>query len=102
MTGPQPADAFYVGRPTQWGNPYRVGAPRPGGVGVVTPGIAVAKYRDLLDYGTDVSRALIVNNLSQLRGHDLAYWCPLADAQGNPMPCHADVLLELANREGSR
>lgn len=29
--------------------------------------------------------------LGELRGHDLACWCPL-DA-----PCHADVLLELAN-----
>ncbi|WP_396917953.1 DUF4326 domain-containing protein [Mycolicibacterium sp.] len=27
----------------------------------------------------------------ELRGHDLVCWCPLAS------PCHADVLLELAN-----
>jgi hypothetical protein len=27
-----------------------------------------------------------------LRGRDLACWCPL------DQPCHADVLLELANR----
>jgi hypothetical protein len=27
-----------------------------------------------------------------LRGHDLACWCPL------DQPCHADVLLELADR----
>ncbi|ARD42490.1 DUF4326 domain-containing protein [Actinomyces gaoshouyii] len=29
----------------------------------------------------------------ELRGHDLMCWCP-PDA-----PCHADVLLEVANRE---
>lgn len=29
--------------------------------------------------------------LGQLRGHDLACWCPL------DQPCHADVLLDLAN-----
>jgi len=29
--------------------------------------------------------------LGELRGHDLACWCPLG------APCHADVLLELAN-----
>ena len=29
--------------------------------------------------------------LGELRGHDLACWCPL------DQPCHADVLLELAN-----
>nr|WP_272896981.1 DUF4326 domain-containing protein [Mycolicibacterium tusciae] len=27
----------------------------------------------------------------ELRGHDLVCWCPLDS------PCHADVLLELAN-----
>jgi hypothetical protein len=32
-------------------------------------------------------------DLSELRGKDLACWCPL------DQPCHADVLLELANRE---
>lgn len=31
--------------------------------------------------------------LGPLRGHDLACWCPLGQ------PCHADVLLDLANRE---
>jgi hypothetical protein len=32
-----------------------------------------------------------------LSGHDLACWCPLTDADGQPVPCHADVLLALAN-----
>jgi hypothetical protein len=31
-------------------------------------------------------------DLTELAGHDLACWCPL------DQPCHADVLLELANR----
>jgi hypothetical protein len=29
----------------------------------------------------------------ELRGHDLACWCPLG------RPCHADVLLDLADEE---
>ena len=33
-----------------------------------------------------------VAEIEELRGHDLACWCPLDQA------CHADVLLELANR----
>lgn len=37
--------------------------------------------------------------LGELRDHDLACWCPLEDAAGLRMPCHADVLLELANPE---
>ncbi|WP_242892585.1 DUF4326 domain-containing protein [Actinomadura litoris] len=32
-----------------------------------------------------------------LGGRDLACWCPLTDEDGNPVPCHADVLLRLAN-----
>lgn len=34
-----------------------------------------------------------------LRGKNLACWCKLKDENGNPVPCHADVLLELANAE---
>ena len=37
--------------------------------------------------------------MSELAGKNLACWCPLTDAQGNHVPCHADVLLEIANRE---
>ena len=36
-------------------------------------------------------------DLAELRGKDLARWCPLEDEHGNRVPCHADVLLELAN-----
>lgn len=34
---------------------------------------------------------------AELRGHDLACWCPLTLPDGSRCPCHADVLLELAN-----
>jgi hypothetical protein len=33
----------------------------------------------------------------ELRGKNLARWCPLADEQGRSVPCHTDVLLALAN-----
>ena len=33
--------------------------------------------------------------LSELRGRDLVCWCPL------DQPCHADVLLEVANQEAT-
>ena len=45
----------------------------------------------------DDQRERIFASVSDLRGHDLACWCPLVDADGNRVPCHADVLLELAN-----
>ena len=38
-------------------------------------------------------RTKLVNALASLRGKDLACWCPLDH------PCHADVLLEIANDE---
>ncbi|MDR0472322.1 MAG: DUF4326 domain-containing protein [Treponema sp.] len=34
---------------------------------------------------------------AELRGKDLACWCPLAYPDGKPYPCHADILLEIAN-----
>lgn len=37
-------------------------------------------------------RQLIHANLHTLRGHDLACWCKAGT------PCHADVLLEIANQ----
>jgi len=35
--------------------------------------------------------------LDELRGKDLACWCPLTNKDGSPHPCHADVLLEIVN-----
>ena len=43
-------------------------------------------------------RETLLKRLPELRGRDLACWCPLVDEEGNPVPCHADVLLEIANR----
>ncbi|MFC3180496.1 DUF4326 domain-containing protein [Cypionkella sinensis] len=47
--------------------------------------------RDLTDhfYGR---RQLILANFETLRGHDLCCWCKPGQ------PCHADVLLEMANK----
>jgi len=83
-----PADAIYVGRPTQWGNPFEGGAN------------SLDNYRA---YAIECGHLW----LSALRGHDLACWCPLCKLHkaGRPFdvacpdcpPCHADVLLELAN-----
>lgn len=84
-----PEGAVYVGRPTKWGNPLKVIAPRDES-GAWAWKAAVRIYRSMLRRGelpvttADVKR--------ELRGKDLACWCNLSD------PCHADVLLEVANR----
>jgi hypothetical protein len=87
----KPAGVVYVGRPTQWGNPYRVGGCAHG---ALDPATAVARYRDDLLQGVLHARdgSALIDQLASLRGRDLACWCDL------DKPCHAEVLLELANR----
>jgi hypothetical protein len=95
----KPEGAVVVARPSKWGNPWKVGDPitvewpdRTKGDGwslvrelTITPELAVALYR--IAFTPDVAEIR-----SELGGRDLACWCPL------DQPCHADVLLELANR----
>ena len=103
-----PPDTVYVGRPSRFANPYRIGE--------MTPKQAVEKFRKLIFYiMSDLpgdrpkpwlqqkhtplywcTKAGSVNvhpsvPLAPLRGKNLACWCPL------DQPCHADVLLEIAN-----
>lgn len=68
-----PAGAIYVGRPSIWGNPWvvHVHTARCGPDHLWCP----------------------LEIRAELRGRDLVCWCPL------DQPCHADVLLELANQE---
>lgn len=54
---------------------------------------AVARFREYTEWRI----SLDPDWLAPLRGRDLACWCPV-DAKW----CHADVLLELANREGEQ
>jgi hypothetical protein len=120
-----PEGAVYVGRPTRWGNPWKLGDNMhdpavPGGWRTcATAADCVAAFRRSVDWdpptaekpwsieggtaeeptvldawgghsdGTHVMRRSI---RKYLRGKDLACWCPL------DQPCHADVLLELANK----
>jgi len=91
-----PPNAVYVGRPTKWGNPYMLASVphRIDRTEIIVDSAedAVELYRQhfwrkrgawKFDCG-DL-------DVSELRGKDLACWCPLNQ------PCHADVLLEIAN-----
>lgn len=53
---------------------------------VRTRALALAGYRDYLEAHPALKAAARV----ELRGKDLVCWCA-------PLPCHADILLELAN-----
>ena len=91
-----PPNTVYVGRPTIWGNPFRVSngdcdhpdcGPR--SHSPITAWQAVTAYRGYLP---GLLKAQPNISTEMLRGKDLACWCPL------DKPCHADVLLEIANR----
>lgn len=120
-----PEGAVYVGRPTKFGNPFRVVKSQccptwdvvdDNGVTYVIdhewahannwadlhrPGTlkwarmeAVRFYADELTewFGGRIElEPGLREAIAALRGRDLACWCPL------DQPCHADVLLEIAN-----
>lgn len=100
-----PEGAVYVGRPSIWGNPFSVGL---AGGAVLPQGrkpqardwraAAAAEFRAALNGPTSRNLRLFEAYPSDeeirlhLAGRDLACWCPL------DQPCHADVLLEVANQ----
>lgn len=90
-----PSDTVSVCRPGKFGNPFTIKQYRDAGVSgtdAELAALAVAAFRDwLCDGETDEAKAEIINNLSSLRGKNLACFCSLDS------PCHADVLLEYAN-----
>lgn len=146
-----PAGAVYVGRPTVWGNPFRLRTPyalmrEPGAadpqaaaeyegrisangtrhdyfhpdgrvtrctVRFMTAAESVEHYRRTLTGDLTASMrsagirpglrghsltlgayvVTVADVVRDLAGRDLACWCPL------DQPCHADVLLEIANTD---
>lgn len=87
--------AVKVARPTKWGNPAKVGE-----LGCISNQGAVDAYRRWLTKGPASLLSFrnpprITEIVEQLRGKNLACFCRLG------LPCHADVLLELANRPAS-
>lgn len=121
----KPTGAIVVARPGKFGNPWIPGKPgrfwlpdwpvRGGRVGCTLDRTdTVDLYRRLVTHGPDPVRAALPEHLTpdgerhvrdllrahatriraslpDLRGRDLCCWCPL------DQPCHADVLLEIAN-----
>lgn len=75
----KPPGAVVVTRPSRWGNPYPVEQ--------YGRAEAVRLYREWLT----AQPGLILLARRELAGRDLACWCK------PDQPCHADVLLALAN-----
>lgn len=109
-----PEGTIYVGRPTDYGNPFVAGQQFQNlglwiavygvmtdkqiedwysarGISVDSAEKAVSLFRDYANWRINVA-AGGKEWIEKLSGHDLVCWCPL------DQPCHADVLIELANK----
>ncbi len=107
-----PKGAVYVGRPSKWENPFTIDAAGSRSKAVRLFRLYITQHltrraiekvvgrgakcppgkNDLGIYGLCLTAGVLRHDcLGELRGKDLACWCPL------DQPCHADVLLEIAN-----
>jgi len=94
----KPANTVVVARSSKWGNPFKVGLFDCGcrsrcqcsrnDFRAATAEEAIIQHRFWLERHTPKR---LKEKLAPLRGKDLACWCPL------DQPCHADILLEIAN-----
>ncbi len=90
--------------PARWGNPFRIADCIEAGfaenvadarrvcVDAFAAWLRNDRWADASGPDAERRHAEYLAALPALRGHDLACWCPL------DQPCHADVLLEAANR----
>ena len=76
-----PHGSVYVGRPTKWGNPFIMSKE-------ADRTHVVEQYKAWIQSQPELQRQAI----RELRGRHLVCWCA-------PKPCHADVLLKIANEE---
>ncbi len=81
-----PSGAIYVGRPSRWGNPFKIGQ-KYNGV-ILTRKTAIRAYEDWLLYSDEGVK--LQEAIEELKEKDLVCWCA-------PLSCHADTLLKLAN-----
>jgi hypothetical protein len=70
---------IYIGRPSKWGNPFVIG--RDG-----TREEVIEKFHQYILGSPELYAAA----RSELRGKNLVCYCA-------PLPCHGDILLEIAN-----
>ena len=92
-----PDGVVYIGRPTKWGNPYKVGEKGR------TAKEATKLYAEHLDklVGTDdfLKEHHLLGVRAHLKGKDLACWCGEWEPGQPEIDCHGVVLMKLANKE---
>lgn len=101
-----PQAAVYVGRPSRWENPFKVGVT----IGCWDNEAAVEFYRAWLEYGStapyplpgetqrlEALRETVLEDAPrELAGKDLICWCKTTE------PCHADALLKFVEWANTR
>ena len=100
-----PENTVKVDRSTRFGSPFTVAKAREAGIRGSDEDLAAICVRAFREWVSDPSetshwigpesltaRARVLDNIDALRGKNLACWCKLG------APCHADVLLEIANQ----
>ena len=75
-----PPNTVYVGRPSTWGNPYRIHG-------------KLSSPREARTWAVEMYSKRVAPTLDfePLRGKDICCWC------APEKPCHGDVILERAN-----
>jgi hypothetical protein len=101
----QTIPAVYVGRPGKWGNPFLIGGLYKIGNGASGFGLLRCldeKYNNgtftemktveqCVEWHKEYLTRYPRKDISELTGKNLSCWCKVGD------PCHADLLLKLAN-----
>lgn len=111
----QPLGTIYVGRPTKWGNPFKLTPDgwimyksenrtllNPWVYWSASGGFVINDIIDLYElwltdqlyYKSDLR---VPPDLKELKGANLSCWCGIVDKNNRYIPCHADILLSLAN-----
>jgi len=95
-----PANTVKVDRTTKWGNPFIPGRPAP--VGPIKGQLVADRRHAFVLYQSiaPLNTALVAAARAELRGKNLACWCPKDDPHEDA--CHAAVLLQLANFQESK
>lgn len=90
-----PHEVVYVGRGSRWGNPFKASAPT-----ADERSLAALLFANLLATRTghpNPEHVIAYPSDAEIRkslaGRDLMCWCPI------DQPCHADVLLRIANSQ---
>ena len=70
----------YIGRPSMWGNPFKIGIDG-------SRQEVIQKYKEMIIVNAELIKQIPL----ELKGKTLGCWC-------KPYPCHGDVLAELADK----